>query len=176
MPQPGQNAANPETSGRSGRAHPAATRGGQSSVQRRARMSSTRGALVLSRTYYPCKSAREKLSTVYRVLRDDCRWTSQEFLIAWISDEALDDCGRYQRAPWRRKAIRELAQDKGFRARCGLSFEAVDLATTKIELLTLIAQQPVFGRYVLGAYDESIHFQKAFQTIQPQDGEGRDSS
>lgn len=110
-------------------------------------------------------STQEKLSTVYRVLRDDCRWTIQEFLTAWISDEVLDDCGRYQRAPWRRKAIRELAQDEDFRAKCGLSSEAVDLAMIKTELLALIEQQPVFGRYIPGASIESIDFQQAFQTI-----------
>lgn len=165
MPQPVQNTDSPEASRRGGRAHRATARRGQSSVQRRAQMSLTRGGLASPRTYRPRISAQEKLSTVYRVLRDDCRWTIQEFLTAWISDEVLDDCGRYQRAPWRRKVIRELTQDEGFRARCGLSSEAVDLATIKIELLALIEQQPVFGRYVPGASIESIDFQQTFQTI-----------
>lgn len=96
IPQLVQNTARPEASRRGGRAHPAAARRGQSSVSRRAQMSSTRGALVSSRTYRPRISAQEKLSTIYRVLRDDCRWTIQEFLTAWISEEVLDDCGRYQ--------------------------------------------------------------------------------
>lgn len=151
---------------RGGRTRPAAARRGQSSIPRRTPMSSTRRVPVSSRPYRQRMSTQEKLSRVYCVLRDDCHWTIQEFLTAWISDENIEGCGNCRQGSWRREAMREIAQDEGFRARCGISSEAVDPTTIKIELLALVEQQPVFGRYVPGTSIESLDFEHAFQTIQ----------